>query len=210
MRLVLIVSVTAVLVAASVAAASTPVPDAHDRALAQQLAAKVASLQKVAAASKGGDDKITKALKGCKGLGKTPADGFAVVFAMLPVLLVDLVNQIRPQLLDVRSTIRAMHPHAVLFRRWLAAEHASVDQILAFDNHGKKIDYCAAARVMLAKDASDAQVRAVLGVSATQIKKLFSGSSSQASATVTKLNPQMRAFLIAAGIRRDVAVRLTK
>ena len=77
------------------------------------MAARVASLQKVATASKGGDDKITKALKGCKGLGKTPADGFAVVFAMLPVLLVDLVNQIRPQLLDVRSTIGAMHPHAV-------------------------------------------------------------------------------------------------
>ena len=210
MRLVLIVSVTAVLVAASAAAAATPVPDAHDRALAQQLAARVASLQKVAAASKGGDDKITKALKGCKGLGKSPADGFAVVFAMLPVLLVDLVNQIRPQLLEVRSTIGAMHPHAVLFRRWLAAEDASVDQILAFDNHGKKIDYCAAAKVMLAKDASDAQVRAVLGVSSTQIKKLFSGSSSQASATVTKLNPQMRAFLIAAGVRRSVAVQLTK
>ena len=63
---------------------------------------------------------------------------------------------------------------------------------------------------MLAKDASDAEVRAVLGVSSTQIKKLFSGSSSQASATVTKLNPQMRAFLIAAGVRRSVAVQLTK
>ena len=38
-----------------------------------------------------------------------------------------------------------------------------------------------------------------------------SRSSSRArSATVTKLNPQMRAFLIAAGVRRSVAVQLTK
>jgi len=211
MRLSLIVVACAVaLVAASAAAAATPVPDAHDRALARQLAAKVASLQKVSTASKADDDRITKALKGCKGLGKTPADSFAVVFAMLPVLLVDVVNQIRPQLLDVRATIGAMHPHAPLFRRWLAAESASSELILGFDNHGKKIDYCAAAKVMLAKNASDADVQRVLGVSSTQIKKLFSGSSSQASATVEKLNPQMRAFLIAGGVRRSVAVQLTK
>jgi hypothetical protein len=63
---------------------------------------------------------------------------------------------------------------------------------------------------MLAKNASDADVQRVLGVSSTQIKKLFSGSSSQASATVEKLNPQMRAFLIAGGVRRSVAVQLTK
>jgi hypothetical protein len=209
-RSLVVVACAVALVAASAAAAATPVPDAHDRALAQELAAKVASLQKVATASKADDDKITKALKGCKGLGKTPADSFAVVFAMLPVLLVDVVNQIRPQLLDVRATIGAMHPHAPLFRRWLAAQYASSELILGFDNHGKKIDYCAAAKVMLAKSASDADVQRVLGVSSTQIKKLFSSSSSQASATVEKLNPQMRAFLIAAGVRRTVAVQLTK
>jgi hypothetical protein len=209
-RSLVVVACAVALVAASAAAAATPVPDAHDRALAQELAAKVASLQKVATASKTDDDKITKALKGCKGLGKTPADSFAVVFAMLPVLLVDVVNQIRPQLLDVRATIGAMHPHAPLFRRWLAAQYASSELILGFDNHGKKIDYCAAAKVMLAKSASDADVQRVLGVSSTQIKKLFSSSSSQASATVEKLNPQMRAFLIAAGVRRTVAVQLTK
>ena len=212
MRRVLIVSVAAALIAASVAAAATPKPDPHDRALAQLLAAKVTSLQKVASASSGGDAKITNELKGCKGLGKTPADGFAVVFAMLPVLLIDVVNQIRPLLLDVRDTLGAMHPHATLFRRWLAAERAGVDQILAFDNHGKKIDYCAAAKVMLAKSPKDSDVRAVLGVSLTQIKSLFSSTStaSRAGATVKKLNPQMRAFLLAAGVPRSVAVKLTK
>jgi len=206
----LIVVVVLGLTAASVAAAATPTPDAHDRALAQQLAAKVVAIQKVASASEGSDDKITNALKDCKGLAKTPADGFAVVFAMLPVLLIDLVNQMRPLLLDVRSTIGAMHPHAALFQRWLAGERAEIDQILAFDNHGKKIDYCAAAKVMLAKKATDAQVQAVLGMPLSRIKALFSTTASPTGATLTKLNPQMRMFLIAAGVRRSVAVQLTK
>ncbi len=205
----LMVVLLVVLVAVSTAAAATPAPDAHDRAVARQLAAKVVELQKLTTASKGGDDRITKALQGCKALGKTPADSFDVVFAMLPVLLIEVVNEIRPQLLDLRTAIAAMHPHAPLFRRWLTGERMNLDQILTFDNHGKKIDYCAAAKVMLAKNASNAQVQAVLGVSLSRIKELFSGRSSQASTTVSKLNPRMRAFLIAAGVRRSVAVQLT-
>ena len=205
----LIMVVLLALVAASVAAAATPKPDAHDRALAQQLAAKVESLKALTSASNSGDDRITKELKGCTSLGKTPADSFAVVFAMLPVLLIDIVNEIRPVLLDIRNTVAAMHPHDPVFRRWLAAERAGVDEILTFDNHGKRIDYCAAAKVMLAKTPSDAQIRSVLGVDPAKIKSLFSGSSNKASATVTKLNPQMRAFLIAAGVRRSVAIQLT-
>ena len=206
----LIVVALLALVAASVAAATTPKPDAHDRALAQQLAAKVESLKKLTATSNSGDDRITNELKGCKTLGKTPADSFAVFFAMLPVLLIDLVNEIRPILIDIRDTIAGMHPHNAVFRRWLAAERAGVDQTLTFDNHGKKIDYCAAAKVMLAKNPSDAQIRAVLGIDPAKIKSLFSGATTQASETVKKLNPQMRAFLIAAGVRRSVAVQLTK
>jgi hypothetical protein len=209
-RFLMMVLVLVMLSATAPAGAATPVPDSHDRAVARKLAAKVVELQKLGAASQGGDDRITKALKGCKGLAKTPADSFGVVFAMLPVLLIDVVNQMRPLLLDVRATIGSLHPHASLFRRWLAGEAASIDQILAFDNHGKKIDYCAAAKVMLAKNPTDAQVRAVLGVPLSRIKELFSGTSSQASATVEKLNPKMRSFLIAAGVRRSIAVELTK
>ena len=206
----LIVVALLALAAASATSAATPKPDAHDRALARQLAAKVTSLQKVSSASNGNDDRITNGLKGCSALGKTPADSFAVVFAMLPVLLIDVVNEIRPLLVDVRDTIGAMHPHARLFRRWLTAEKAGVDQILTFDNHGKKIDYCAAAKVMLAKNPSDKQIRSALGIDPAKIKELFSGPSTQAGATVKKLNPQMRAFLLAAGVRRSVAVQLTK
>ncbi len=209
LRLLIAVAVAG-LVSAPVAAAASPTPDAHDRALAHRLAAKVVELQKVTSASKGGDDKITNSLKGCKGLAKTPGESFAVVFAMLPVLLIEAVNELRPVLLDVRATVAAMHPHAAVFRRWLAGERADIDQILAFDNHGKKIDDCAAAKVMLAKNPTDAQVREALGVPLARIKALFSAVSSSGSATVTKLNPQMRKFLIAAGVRRSVAVELTK
>lgn len=208
-RALIVVAVLALAVA-SVAAATTPKPDAHDRTLAQQLAAKVESLKKLTASTDSGDDRITNELKGCKTLGKTPADSFAVFFAMLPVLLIDLVNEIRPILIDIRDTIDGMHPHNAVFRRWLAAEGAGVDQILTFDNHGTKIDYCAAAKVMLAKNPSDAQIRLALGVDPAKVKNLFSGASTQASETVKKLNPQMRAFLIAAGVRRSVAVQLTK
>jgi len=210
MRRVLIAVVLVAFAAASAASAAARAPDAHDRVLAQQLAAQVSSLSKLAAVSNGGGDRITRELKGCKGLGTTPGDSFSVVFAMLPVILIDAVNELRPELLQVRATIVSMRPHATLFRRWLAAERAGLDQILAFDNHGKQIDFCAAAKVMLAKRPRDADVRAVLGLSLARVKSLFSGSSSAASAVATKLNPQMRAFLLAAGVRRSVAVQLTK
>ena len=55
----LIMVVLLALVAASVTAAATPKPDAHDRALAQQLAAKVESLKTLTSASNSGDDRIT-------------------------------------------------------------------------------------------------------------------------------------------------------
>jgi hypothetical protein len=192
------------------AAAAPSKPDAHDRAIAQRLAAEVIALRKLATAADGGDERITKALEGCTGLGKTPGESFAVVFAMLPVLLIDVVNEIRPLLLRARTSIDALDPHAALFKRWLAALRVNLDLMLALDNPGKKIDYCAAAKTLLAKNATDAQITAVLGVSQARIKALFSKQAAQAGSTVKKLNPQMRVFLIAAGVPRGIAVQLTK
>jgi hypothetical protein len=210
LQAVLLAIVLALAGAAAAAAASAP--DAHDRALAKRLAAQVTALSKLSAVTDNSDDRLNQELKGCKGLGTSPGDSFAVVFAMLPVLLIEGVNQLRPQLLQVRTTIAPMRPHADVFRRWLAAERVGLDQILAFDNHGKKIDYCAAAKVMVAKKPKDADVRAVLGVSLAQIGELFSSTSpaAKAGALVTRLNPQMRSFLVAAGVPRPVAVKLTK
>jgi hypothetical protein len=198
--------------AASSSATAATRPDAHDTALAKRLAAQVTALSKLSGVTDNGDEKLNDDLKGCKGLGTSPGDSFAVVFAMLPVLLIEGVNELRPQLLRVRAVIAPMRPHADLFRRWLAAEQAGLDEILAFDNHGKKIDYCAAAKVMLAKTPRDADVRAVLGVSLAQIQSLFSNTSAsaKAGAVLKKLNPQMRTFLLAAGVSRPIAVKLTK
>ncbi len=209
-RYIWIVVLVLGLVCSAAADAAAPAPDAQDRAAANALVIKVTDLQRLSAASRGGDDRITKALEGCKGLGKAPAQGFAVVFAMLPVMLIDLVNQIRPQLLDVRATLVSIRPHAPLFRSWVAAQRTGIDEILALDNHGKRVDYCAAARVMLAKNPSDARVKAVLGVPLSRIETFFAGGSSKAQATVSNLNPRMRVFLVAAGVPRSVAVRLTK
>jgi hypothetical protein len=178
--------------------------------LAKRLAAEVVAIRELTTAADKGDDRISKELQGCKALGKTPGESFAVIFAMLPVLLIDLVNEIRPQLVRARSSVTALDPHAPLFRRWLGGLRTNLDLILSLDNHGKRIDYCAAATTLLAKSSSDAQVRAVLGVSPARIRALFSKQSAQAGTTVKKLNPQMRAFLIAAGVPRGVAVQLTK
>jgi hypothetical protein len=211
MRLLLIVAVLVLgLSVVTGATAATPKPDAHDRAAAQRLAAEVAALQKLATAASGSDDTITKALAGCKGIGKTPGESFAVVFAMLPVLLIDVVNEIRPLLLRARASIASLDPHSPLFKQWLSAQQVNLDLILSLDNHGKKIDYCAAAKTMLAKNPSDAQVTAVLGVSLARIKALFSKRSARAGQTVKELNPEMRVFLIAAGVPRSVASKLTR
>lgn len=205
----LIVVALLALLAASFAAASTPKPDAHDRALAQQLAAKVASLRKLTSTTNSGDDRITKELKGCKALGKTPADSFAVFFAMLPVLLIDLVNEIRPILLDIRNTLAGMHPHDAVFRRWLAAEGAGVGQILSFDNHGKKIDYCAAAKVLLDKKSTARDVHHAIGIDPALIATLFASGTSKSSETLKRINPKMRSFLRAAGVTAKNATALT-
>jgi hypothetical protein len=212
-RLLLLACIALVaLAAAAAASAAAPAPDAHDRALAKQLGTQVAALSKLYAVTDHSDARLNAELKGCKGLGKTPGQSFAVVFSMLPVLLVEGVNQLRPQLLQLRKTIAPMRPDWGIFRRWLAAQQEGLDAMLALDNHGKKIDYCAAAKVMLAKNAKDADVRAVLGVSLAQIGSLFSTTSpaAKAGAVVKKLNPQVRAFLLAAGVPRGVAVKLTK
>ena len=121
--------------ASTVAAATAPRPDAHDRALALKLGGTVATFQAVT--SKTSDDnQLQKTLKNCAFLKKDPAQAFAAVFALVPVLLINVVSQYKSPLTDVRDTLTKMRPHAPLFRRWLAAEVQSLNLILQFDNHG--------------------------------------------------------------------------
>ncbi len=189
------------------ALAAAAKPDAHDRALAARLDAKVATFRAIAARTSGGNS--TKSLNSCAYLKKHPKDAFAAVFALLPALLAQVVNEYRPQLTDLRDTVVAMHPDSPLFRQWLAATGESFGLILTFDNHGKKIDLCRAAQVMLSKTSTPADVKRVLGIDPALVATLFSRSSTEASTTITKLNPKMRAFLVAAGVSRRNAVAMT-
>lgn len=192
---------------ASAAAKAAP-PNAHDRALIAKLDAKVTAFRTIAA-SKGDDKKINDSLKNCAALNKDPSQAFAAVFALLPALLADLVNEYRPELTEVRDTLTGLHPDSPLFRRWATAEAQGLNLILRFDNHGKKIDYCAAAGVLLNKKSTPLQIRDALGVDPALIATLFSSATSKQSATLKRLNPQMRAFFRAGGVSAKNATALT-
>jgi len=202
MRLLLVLLVALALAPAAAAAAR---PDAHDRALVQQLAAKVTALQDISKKTDNGN----ALLDGCPGFKNNPSKAFAAVFALLPALLVDVVNRYKPQLQDLHDTFTGMHPDSALFRQWLGAQTQNIALILQFDNHGKKIDYCKAAQVMLSKNPTSEQIKDVLGIDPLLVAKLFSGTSTQGSKTVTKLNPQMRKFFLAGGLSLKQATALT-
>jgi len=190
--------------AAGTAAAAAARPDAHDRALAQALAAKVSAFQAIS--NTGGDSKV---LQHCAYLKQHPKQAFAAVFAILPALLAIVVNEYRAELTDLSTTIAGMHPDSPLFKEWLAAEGADIDLILKFDNHGKKIDLCVTAQVMLSKTSTAADIQRVTGLDPALIGLLFGKQATAISNTISKLNPKMLKFLLAAGVSRKDAVQLT-
>ncbi len=193
-----------VLLAASTTAAlaAAAKPDSHDRALAAVLDARVRTFQKIAAQTKS-DSGVQKSLDKCAFIKKNPKQAFAALFALIPVLLIGVVNEDGPQLTALRNTLAGMHPDSPLFSQWLTAEASDLSLILQFDNHGKKVDTCAAASVLLAKNTTAADVKRVLGIEPTLIAKLF---TSPGAASLEKLNPKVRPFLIAAGVpRKDVS-----
>ncbi len=203
MRATVLALVAALALAASAAAA--PRPDAHDRALVKELGEKVTAFQAVSAKT----NSNSNALKNCSVFRKNPSQAFAAAFVLLPALLVDVVNHYKPQLTDLRDTLAGMHPDSSLFREWVAAETQSFDLILQFDNHGKAIDYCKAAQVLLSNKSTAADVRAVLGINPSLVAKLFQGGSHGPSATLARLNPQIRKFFVAGGLTVKQAAALT-
>jgi hypothetical protein len=205
--LVLTVSAVALSVA-STAVATTGAPDAHDRALAMQLDAKAATFRAIA--NSAANSSISQdALKNCPLLKKDPSEAFAAVFALLPALLIVVVNTYKPQLTALRNVVTDLHPDSTLFAQWLTAERNDLNLILKFDNHGKPLDLCAAATVMLDKASSPADIHRVLGIDPALLATIFSSSSNSISTTLTRLNPKMRTFFISAGVPRKDAVSLT-
>jgi hypothetical protein len=190
---------------AGAALGAAPKPDSHDRALARALDAKVRTFREIAAQT--GNSDLKQSLNKCAVVKKDPSQAFAALFAILPALLIELVNDYGTELRGLRQTLGDMHPHSALFAKWAAAEAGNFDLILQFDNHGKKIDLCEAATVMLDKKSTAADVHRVLGIDPRLIAKLF--TSGGASSTATKLDPQMERFFVAAGLSAKDAKTLT-
>jgi hypothetical protein len=171
------------------------------------LSAKIGTLKAVT--NNVDSKRLDSALKRCPGLNKDPSKTFAAVFVLLPALLIDVVNQYKPQLSELRDEVARMQPHSQLFRRWLALEGESLGLILNFDNHGKKIDYCRAATVMLDEKSTAREVRDVLGIDPALLPSLTKGRAATLSRELQRLGPQMRAFLVAAGLTSAQAKALT-
>ena len=199
---------SALLGGAPTATAATPRPDGHDRALMAQLATKVTTFQALSETTSD-DTALQRSLDTCAPLKKDPSLQLAAVFALLPVLLIDVVNQDKPRIVALRDTVSAMDAHAPLFRQWLAAEADTFSLILRFDNHGKRIDDCKAAAVMLDKHSTSQDVHDVLGIDPTLIAQVFASSSSSAGETLKRLNAKMRPFFVAGGLTPRLATRLT-
>jgi len=62
---------------------------------------------------------------------------------------------------------------------------------------------------MMSKSSTAADVKAVLGIDPALVAKLFTNSQSGPQATLTRLNPQMRTFFVAAGLKPADAKILT-
>lgn len=194
--------VLAALALAGTAAAAPAKPDAYDRALVKQLNDKVTTFRQIAAGTQNGGNSLQK----CAQFKNDPQQALGAVFVLIPVFLAEIVNDYGPQIHDLRDTIAAMQPHSPLFRRWLVAEGQTFSLLLQFDNHGKKVDLCQAAKVLLDKKSTDADIYRTIGIHTALIGLLFGSTSSQ---TVNKLNPQMRTFFVAAGLKPADAKVLT-
>ena len=189
-------------VAVPALAASTK-PDTHDRALVRQLDRKVSAFRAIA--GKGGSNETTT-LDSCPYLKKHPKQAFAAAFALLPALLAELVNTYKPEIVGLQSTLTSLHPDSPLFTQWLSAMNDDFSLILSFDNHGKKIDLCHAAVVMLDKKSTAADIKRVTGLDPGLFSTLF---TSPVTAKLTKLNSQMDTFFIQAGLSAKDAGTLT-
>ena len=201
-RVLLILFAAATLTGSATAAR---LPDPHDRALMQELEAKVVAYQGIGQAS--GD--VTDLSKHCAFLKKRPSLALSASFALLPAAVIKLVQRYHGPIMDMKQTLARMQPHDDVFRRWVKIEQGEIGFLLRFDNGGKKIDSCGAAQLLLSKHPDSGRIKAVLGVSPLLIAQLFQRGFGGENKTLKRLNPQMRTFLIAGGVTPVHAATLT-
>jgi hypothetical protein len=202
-----IVRLVVVAIAAGVlasTASAAPRPDAHDRALMAQLEGKVVQYENFGSNSTGDIEALMRKCGFAKG---DPSHELSVVFALLPISVI--VQELHDPFTDIEQMLSTMRPHSALFRSWVVAERNEVAFLLRFDNGGKKIDECKAARVLLSKQPRPAQIKAALGVEPALVAQLILRSTTGAGSGLQRLNPPMRAFLLAGGVSQKHAEALT-
>jgi hypothetical protein len=195
MRIVTLLAV-ALVVAAGAAAATAPKPDGHDRVIVRRIDAQSNALATLASKTKSEEPALQK----CSFMKKDPVQAFAAAIAVLPAILIQVVDEYRPEFVKLRDLLDSLHPDSALFTQWLGAERQSVRLLLRFDNGGKQIDLCKAGEVMLSKTSTAADVQEVLGIDPALIAKLFDNSKAGPETTLTRLKPKMRTFFVAAGL----------
>ena len=127
------------------------------------------------------------------------------MIALAPVLLGEVVHRYRPQLVALRNTIDGMHPDSPLFAQWIGALQQDFALVLQLDTHGRKIDLCKAAGVILDKSSTAAQWRRATGMDPALLARFFDNKS---QAKLTALEPKMKSFFVSAGLSaQDAAQR---
>ncbi len=191
----------------SQAAPAGPAPEVHDRALVALLAAKVQTFREVALHTNASSE---PGLAGCTYLRTHPDAAFGPAIAVLPALLIELVDRFRPELVSLDATLASLHPDASLLRQWAAAEHPALAQMLLFDNHGKPLNLCSVVTVLRQNTLNAEQVEQVLGISATRVTPLFSTANQRQSKVLAALDTRMRAFFVSAGLSAAETATLTQ
>lgn len=190
------------LAATAAFAASSTAPDTHDRALAHKLNKSIATLRALSKSSKSIDALMPKKCASLNGSDQQ----FAAAIALTPVLLGQAVHQYKAQLVSLRNTIVGMHPDSPLFAQWIGALQQDFALILQLDTHGRKIDFCKAAGVILDKSSTPAQWRRATGMDPALLARFFDNKS---QAKLTALGPKMKSFFVAAGLSAQDAATLT-
>ena len=201
------------------AAASAGRPDAHDRTLSAALDSRVAFFGSIDTTAFGSGE--ARALRSCvplekgllkdkKNVGAAFAGVLTSAFELALPLTVDLADRYGTQLLALRQTLQAMHADSPLFRRWITAELRSLNLILSFTSHGRQVAPCAVAVYLQGLTRSSkaqlknyaARFAQQTGVSLATYERLAPEFYSNANplGALTRLEPSMVAFFVAAGL----------
>ena len=183
-------------------------PDAHDRALVAELVGAYASAGSAAQQRlRGfGNATIMKKLSSCPGSkSKLKKDPLAVVFGLLPAMLIDVIHQVTPELSAYERRLSGLRPDSPVFKSWLTLSQQQMQALLALGRASSGVDYCKAATALL--DKSQSGYLAALGLSPDEASKLRALNQGTGSAA-KKVRSSFRAFLLGDGLKPKLATAI--